>query len=270
MGYTWVSLTLLVCRQQEATCLSSLCDHTFMLSPRPGAKRPFLRSQRPPPRITKPQPKGVMLRFNFRAMANQVEERRGDWPHPAPHRSPVAWFWGCQLGLSSTTQEDSPTASLAWVLTKMAAPEKTIWQQQTHPCYSCSVGPSCPICVLLGVGRCSLGAGLAGGSHVTSGAPPSSERCSTSGLCSLFALEDFSVPHFSCFTPRALGRVRNPVPPSFVASSPCLDGLFAPDTLCSHAICLLLFLPRTPSLWGLGTAWRFFGRTQSVELLVSV
>lgn len=38
----------------------------------PGAKRPFLRSQRPPPRITKPQPKGVMLRFNFRAMANQT------------------------------------------------------------------------------------------------------------------------------------------------------------------------------------------------------
>ncbi|XP_031450049.1 UAP56-interacting factor-like isoform X3 [Phasianus colchicus] len=114
----------------------------------PGAKRPFLRSQRPPPRITKPQPKGVMLRFNFRAMANQVEEHRGDWPHPAPYRSPVAWFWGCQLGLSSTTQEDSPAALLAWVLTKMAAPEKTIWQLQTHPCYSCSVGPSCPICVL--------------------------------------------------------------------------------------------------------------------------
>ncbi|OXB55759.1 hypothetical protein ASZ78_009840 [Callipepla squamata] len=38
----------------------------------PGAKRPFLRNQRPPPRITKPQPKGVMLRFNFRAMANQT------------------------------------------------------------------------------------------------------------------------------------------------------------------------------------------------------
>lgn len=130
--------------------------------------------------------------------------------------------------------------------------------------------PLVPSVCLLGVGRCPLGAGLAGGSHVTSGAPPSSERCSTSGLCSLFALEDFSVPHFSCFTPRALGRVRNPAPPSFVASSPCLDGLFAPDTLCSHAICLLLFLPRTPSLWGLGTAWRFFGRTQSVELLVSV
>lgn len=159
MGYTWVSLTLLVCRQQEATCLSSLCDHTFMLSPRPGAKRPFLRSQRPPPRITKPQPKGVMLRFNFRAMANQVEERRGDWPHPAPHRIPVAWFWGCQLGLSSTTQEDSPRASLAWVLTKMAAPEKTIWQQQTHPCYSCSVGPSCPICVLARSGEVPPGSG---------------------------------------------------------------------------------------------------------------
>ncbi|KAM6299993.1 UAP56-interacting factor-like isoform 3-T3 [Aegotheles albertisi] len=38
----------------------------------PGSKRPFLRSQRPPPRVTKPQPKGVLLRFNFRAMANQT------------------------------------------------------------------------------------------------------------------------------------------------------------------------------------------------------
>ncbi|XP_010221034.1 PREDICTED: UAP56-interacting factor-like, partial [Tinamus guttatus] len=34
----------------------------------PGAKRPFPRS----PRLPKPQPKGVMLRFNFRAMANQT------------------------------------------------------------------------------------------------------------------------------------------------------------------------------------------------------
>lgn len=231
----WVSLTLLVCRQQDTTYLSSLYDHTPVLSPRPGAKRPFLRSQRPPPRITKPQPKGVMLRFNFRAMANQVEEHRGDRPHPAPHRSLVAWFWGCLLGLFSTTQEDSPVALLAWVLTKMAAPEKTTWQLQTHPCYSCSVGPSCPICVL------SFGFG---------------------GLLSAT---------FSMFyTKRAVGRVTNPAPPSFVASSPCLDGLFAPDALCSHAICLLLFLPRTPALWGLGTAWRFFSRTQSVELLVSV
>uniref|UniRef100_A0A8B9TU05 Forty-two-three domain-containing protein 1 n=1 Tax=Anas platyrhynchos TaxID=8839 RepID=A0A8B9TU05_ANAPL len=38
----------------------------------PGSKRPFLRSQRPPPRAAKPQPKGVTLRFNFRAMANQT------------------------------------------------------------------------------------------------------------------------------------------------------------------------------------------------------
>ncbi|XP_062441052.1 UAP56-interacting factor-like [Rhea pennata] len=38
----------------------------------PGAKRPFLRSPRPPPRVSKPQPKGVLLRFNFRAMANQT------------------------------------------------------------------------------------------------------------------------------------------------------------------------------------------------------
>ncbi|XP_068019750.1 UAP56-interacting factor-like isoform X4 [Melanerpes formicivorus] len=38
----------------------------------PGYQRPFLRSQRPPPRLAKPQPKGVLLRFNFRAMANQT------------------------------------------------------------------------------------------------------------------------------------------------------------------------------------------------------
>ncbi|XP_015482238.1 UAP56-interacting factor-like isoform X1 [Parus major] len=38
----------------------------------PGSKRPFLRSQRPPARVAKPQPKGVLLRFNFRAMANQT------------------------------------------------------------------------------------------------------------------------------------------------------------------------------------------------------
>ncbi|XP_051486457.1 UAP56-interacting factor-like isoform X1 [Apus apus] len=38
----------------------------------PGSKRPFLRSQRPPLRAAKPQPKGVLLRFNFRAMANQT------------------------------------------------------------------------------------------------------------------------------------------------------------------------------------------------------
>ncbi|XP_066058596.1 UAP56-interacting factor-like isoform X2 [Chamaea fasciata] len=38
----------------------------------PGSNRPFLRSQRPPARVAKPQPKGVLLRFNFRAMANQT------------------------------------------------------------------------------------------------------------------------------------------------------------------------------------------------------
>ncbi|XP_071613640.1 UAP56-interacting factor-like isoform X2 [Heliangelus exortis] len=38
----------------------------------PGSKRPFLRSQRPLPQVAKPQPKGVLLRFNFRAMANQT------------------------------------------------------------------------------------------------------------------------------------------------------------------------------------------------------
>ncbi|KAM7159760.1 UAP56-interacting factor-like isoform 1-T1 [Macrochelys suwanniensis] len=38
----------------------------------PGGKRPFLRGRRPPPRTAKPQPRGVPLRFNFRAMANQT------------------------------------------------------------------------------------------------------------------------------------------------------------------------------------------------------
>ncbi|XP_058670084.1 UAP56-interacting factor-like isoform X4 [Ammospiza nelsoni] len=38
----------------------------------PGSKRPFLRSQRAPAQVAKPQPRGVLLRFNFRAMANQT------------------------------------------------------------------------------------------------------------------------------------------------------------------------------------------------------
>ncbi|XP_067404092.1 UAP56-interacting factor-like isoform X2 [Emydura macquarii macquarii] len=38
----------------------------------PGGKRPFQRGRRPPPKTAKPQPRGVPLRFNFRAMANQT------------------------------------------------------------------------------------------------------------------------------------------------------------------------------------------------------
>ncbi|XP_074864135.1 UAP56-interacting factor-like [Carettochelys insculpta] len=38
----------------------------------PGAKRPFLRGRRLPARPARPQPRGVPLRFNFRAMANQT------------------------------------------------------------------------------------------------------------------------------------------------------------------------------------------------------
>lgn len=153
---------------------------------------------------------------------------------------------------------------------KWRHPRRLFGSYRLIPVIPALLVPLVPFVCLLRVGRCSLRVGLGGGSHVTAGAPTSSERCSTSGLCSFFALEDFSVPRFPCFTPRAPGRVRNPAPPSFITSSPCLDGLFAPDALCSHAICLLLFLPRTPALWGLGTAWRFFSRTQSVELLVSV
>ncbi|XP_066190180.1 UAP56-interacting factor-like isoform X3 [Sylvia atricapilla] len=54
-----------------------------------GSNRPFLRSQRPPARVAKPQPKGVLLRFNFRAMANQVEDCRRDRSHLAPCSSPA-------------------------------------------------------------------------------------------------------------------------------------------------------------------------------------
>ncbi|XP_060106316.1 UAP56-interacting factor-like [Heteronotia binoei] len=38
----------------------------------PGAKRPFLRGRSTPTKMTLPKPKGVPLRFNFRAMANQT------------------------------------------------------------------------------------------------------------------------------------------------------------------------------------------------------
>ncbi|XP_066496169.1 UAP56-interacting factor-like isoform X2 [Tiliqua scincoides] len=37
-----------------------------------GAKRPFLRGRSTPPKMTRRQPKGVPLRFNFRAIANQT------------------------------------------------------------------------------------------------------------------------------------------------------------------------------------------------------
>ncbi|XP_034969388.1 UAP56-interacting factor [Zootoca vivipara] len=38
----------------------------------PGAKHPFLRGRRGPEKMNHSQPKGVPLRFNFRAMANQT------------------------------------------------------------------------------------------------------------------------------------------------------------------------------------------------------
>ncbi|XP_064015161.1 UAP56-interacting factor-like isoform X2 [Pogoniulus pusillus] len=87
----------------------------------PGYKRPFLRGQRPPPRLAKPQPKGVLLRFNFRAMANQVEDCRWARRHLAPRSSPAtklltsrSGFGGCQLALSSITQAEGPAAVPAW------------------------------------------------------------------------------------------------------------------------------------------------------------
>ncbi|XP_039234093.1 UAP56-interacting factor-like isoform X1 [Pipra filicauda] len=119
----------------------------------PGSKRPFLRSQRPPARVTKPQPKGVMLRFNFRAMANQVEDCRRHRRHLAPCSSPAtklltprSGFWGCQLGLSNMAQEESPVAVLARLLAKLKALEKTVEQLQTQPNFSHSVGLSCKAC----------------------------------------------------------------------------------------------------------------------------
>lgn len=38
----------------------------------PGGTRPFLRGRRPPAGTARPQPRGVPLRFNFRATANQT------------------------------------------------------------------------------------------------------------------------------------------------------------------------------------------------------
>ncbi|XP_050166651.1 UAP56-interacting factor-like isoform X2 [Myiozetetes cayanensis] len=119
----------------------------------PGSKRPFLRSQRPPARVTKPQPKGVMLRFNFRAMANQVEDCRRHRRHLAPCSSPAtklltprSGFWGCQLGLSNTAREESPVALWARLLAKLKALEKTVEQLQTQPNFSHSVGLPCKAC----------------------------------------------------------------------------------------------------------------------------
>ncbi|XP_042663285.1 UAP56-interacting factor-like isoform X2 [Tyto alba] len=118
----------------------------------PGSKRPFLRSRRPPPRAAKPQPKGVLLRFNFRAMANQVEDCRRDRRHLVPCSSPAtklltsrSGFGGCRLGLPSITQEEGPLAMLAGLLTTLKAPEKTAQQLQTQPNFPQSVGPSWPV-----------------------------------------------------------------------------------------------------------------------------
>ncbi|XP_032052436.1 UAP56-interacting factor-like isoform X2 [Aythya fuligula] len=247
----------------------------------PGSKRPFLRSQRPLPRAAKPQPKGVTLRFNFRAMANQVEERRRDRRHLAPCCSPAAkllmsrsGFQGRQLHLSSTTCDESPAAILARLLAKIMASEKTVQQLQTQPNFSRCVGPSCPVLVLAQSGEMLLVSGPGRGQPF---------HCQCSPLLGdmqhlLWALLSFCFgDHLGAtftltYAPKALGWVRNPAPPSCVASTSCLDGLlfFFSYALCSNAICLLLFLPRMPGVLGLGTAWRISSCTQSVELLVFV
>ncbi|XP_064374433.1 UAP56-interacting factor-like isoform X2 [Dromaius novaehollandiae] len=126
----------------------------------PGGKRPFLRSPRPPPRVAKPQPKGVLLRFNFRAMANQVEESRRDAWHLAPCSSHVAnlltsrsGFQGCQLALFSVSWEENAVAWLDRLFTKLKAPEKTVQQLQTQPNFSRAAGPSWSVVVLAWSGR---------------------------------------------------------------------------------------------------------------------
>lgn len=228
--------------------------------------------------MAKPQPKGVLLRFNFRAMANQVEDCRQDRQHLAPCSSPAAklltsrsGFWGCQLGLSSITREENPVAVLARLLTTLKAPEKTILQLQTQPSFPHSLGPSWPVHVLSLSGEMLLVSGPGQGRPFHCQCSPllrdTQHFWALLSLCfgdllgALFYAEVWSkspeAGQKSCST-------------FFIAGVSCLDGLVLLDALCSNAICLFLFLPRTPSVLGLGAAWRFSSHTQSVELLVSV
>ncbi|XP_075619320.1 UAP56-interacting factor isoform X3 [Balearica regulorum gibbericeps] len=239
----------------------------------PGSKRPFLRSQRPPPRSTKPQPKGVLLRFNFRAMANQVEDCRRDRRCLAPCSSPAtkllmsrSGFWVCQLGLSSITQEESPVAVLARLLTKLKASEKT--SATTDSAQFSLPLLACP-CACSEWGDAACEQSWLGGDCSTVGAPHFSETHSTSGLCSLFALVT-SVPCFMLkYGPRVPRAGQKSRSTFFIAGVSCLDGLILLDALCSNAICLLLFL-LIPGVLGLGAAWMFSSLTQSVKLLVSM
>lgn len=209
-------------------------------------------------------------------MANQVEDHRRDRQHLAPCSSPAtklltscSGFWGCQLGLSRITQEKSPVAVLTGLLTKLKAPEKTVQQLQTQPNFPQSVGTSWPVHVLSQSREMLLVSGPGRGDCFTVSAPHSSETHGTSGLCSL-CFGDLSATFYTEVWCKSPGAGQKSCSTFFIASVSCLDGLVLLDALCSNAICLLLFLPRTPGVLGLGTAWRFSSRTQSVELLVSM
>ncbi|XP_075797304.1 uncharacterized protein LOC106732484 isoform X5 [Pelodiscus sinensis] len=73
----------------------------------PGGTRPFLRGRRPPAGTARPQPRGVPLRFNFRATANQFQKLSalaretlcspgeppgGRWPLPRSTGTRTAWL----------------------------------------------------------------------------------------------------------------------------------------------------------------------------------
>ncbi|XP_055674205.1 collagen alpha-1(I) chain-like isoform X4 [Falco peregrinus] len=244
----------------------------------PGSKRPFLRSQRPPPRAAKPQPKGVLLRFNFRAMANQVEDCRRDRRHLAPCSGPAtklltsrSGFWGCQLGLSSITWEESPLAVLARVLAKLKAPEKTVQQLQTQPDFPHSFGPSWPVHVLAWSWEMlPVGSPGWGGSFHCQCSPLLRDTQHFWALLSLCFGDLLGAAFYAEVWSESPGTGQKSCSTFFIAGVSCLDSLVLLDALCSDAICLLLFLPRTPSVLGLGAAWRFSSRTQSVELLVSM
>ncbi|XP_023801185.1 uncharacterized protein LOC111942236 isoform X1 [Cyanistes caeruleus] len=244
----------------------------------PGSKRPFLRSQRPPARVAKPQPKGVLLRFNFRAMANQVEDYRRDRRHLAPRSSPAtellmshSGFWGCQLGLSNTTWEECPVAVLARLLTKLKALEKTVQQLQTQPSFSHSDGLSWPVHVLAWSREVLLmsSPGQRGLFHCQC-FPFLRDTWHLWALLTLCFGALLGVTFYIEVWSKSPGAAEKSHSTFFIAGVSCLDGLVLPDALCSNAICLLLFLPRTPCVLGLGAAWRFSSHTQSVELPVSV
>ncbi|XP_064283033.1 UAP56-interacting factor-like isoform X3 [Passer domesticus] len=244
----------------------------------PGSKHPFLRSQRPPAQVAKPQPKGVLLRFNFRAMANQVEDCRQDRRHLAPCSSPAtelltshSGFWGCQLGLSNTAWEESPVAVLARLLTKLKALEKTVQQLQTQPSFPHSDGLSWPVHVLAWSREVLLmsSRGQRGLFHCQC-FPFLRDTWHFWALLALCFGALLGVTFYTEVWSKSPGAAEKSCSTFFIAGVSCLDGLVLPDALCSNAICLLLFLPRTPCVLGLGAAWRFSSRTQSVELPVSV